>query len=446
MASPSLDRIGRDHIPPHLLCLYGSLQTDLRKLLAFSPSFSRPAPKQPRSVGSNKFVQRAGERTIEVDDNRLQHFLAALDTLPPRPVWQDKYSLPDACKQAIRCMLAKRSGLRKWRLRQVEQLKSIAKRAKPIDVCLKRIPAMSCAPHALERVRTVNVAMLCLCCDVLQHPDVDLPRNYLHGFPVVGVIPDSGVLRSCPPTVTEEDFWAGYHALMLTNDAWAQHVASVVHDSRQRARGKHLDMLRTAWANTKDEIRQGLCGKPLTLAQLRQKYGSGTAMQCRVLQRHPIAQGLKQDKHADGSLQFLADGSPALVEKIRLIDDSKRSQHNDILMRCSETIAPCSFTYLSFVCAEVVDQARDVGLRMLPQIVFSTDDMKAAYRQVPTRQPEMCIVCLYSFDKGNLGPRFVEVWGQCPLPAPSSAPPLFARSHSASRPPLYGRPIQLSRP
>jgi hypothetical protein len=148
----SLDSIGRDHIPPHLLSLYSTLQTELGKLLAFSPSFSRPAPKQ--------LVPRAAvERTIEVDD---KNFLEALATLPPRSAWQDKYSLPDACKKAIGCMLAKRSGLCKWRLRQVEQLKSIAKRATPIRVCLKRIPAMSCAPHALERVRTVNVAMLCL--------------------------------------------------------------------------------------------------------------------------------------------------------------------------------------------------------------------------------------------------------------------------------------------
>ena len=338
-------------------------------------------------------------------------------------------------QSAIRCMLAKRSSLRKWRLRQVEQLKSIARRAKPIDECLKCIPAIPCAPPALERVRTVNVAMLCLFCDTLQHPDVDLPRNYLHGFPVVGDIPDSGVLRPSPPATTDEEFWTGYHELMQTNDAWAAHLAQTVNEGRQRANGKRLAMLRTAWANTKDEIRQGFCGKPLTLAQLRQKYGSGAAMRCRVLQRHPIQQGLKQARHPDGSPKFCADGSPVLVEKIRLIDDSKRSQHNDILMRCSETIAPCSFKYLSFVCAEVVTQARAACMRTLPQTVFSTDDMKAAYRQVPTRQPEMCIVCLYCFDKGNLGPRFVDI-----------AATLFVRPHSASCRPLHRRPIQLSRP
>jgi len=43
--------------------------------------------------------------------------------------------------------------------------------------------------------------------------------------------------------------------------------------------------------------------------------------------------------------------------------------------------------------------------------MFSLDDMKTAYRQVPTSDPEMCIVCVYSFAKGNVGPRFYECWG-----------------------------------
>ena len=39
------------------------------------------------------------------------------------------------------------------------------------------------------------------------------------------------------------------------------------------------------------------------------------------------------------------------------------------------------------------------------------DDMKPAYRQVPTSDPAMYIVCVYSFAKGNVGPRFYECWG-----------------------------------
>ena len=56
-----------------------------------------------------------------------------------------------------------------------------------------------------------------------------------------------------------------------------------------------------------------------------------------------------------------------------------------------------------------------MGLRVGPDcpslLVFSTDDMRAAYRQVPPSDPEMCIVCISSFDRGEVGPRFVENWG-----------------------------------
>ena len=65
---------------------------------------------------------------------------------------------------------------------------------------------------------------------------------------------------------------------------------------------------------------------------------------------------------------------------------------------------------MAYVCDAVVLQSRGMNVPV-PRVVFSTDDMRSAYRQVPTSDPEMCIVCIYSFDPGNVGPRFVENWG-----------------------------------
>jgi hypothetical protein len=65
---------------------------------------------------------------------------------------------------------------------------------------------------------------------------------------------------------------------------------------------------------------------------------------------------------------------------------------------------------MAYVCDAVVLQSRGMNVPV-PRMVFSTDDMRSAYRQVPTSDPEMCIVCIYSFDPGNVGPRFVENWG-----------------------------------
>ena len=80
------------------------------------------------------------------------------------------------------------------------------------------------------------------------------------------------------------------------------------------------------------------------------------------------------------------------------------------LIRTCETVAPCLFTYMAYVCDTVVRQARGMNVPV-PRVVFSTDDMRSAYRLVPPSDPEMCIVCIYCFDSGNVGPRFVENWG-----------------------------------
>ena len=75
-----------------------------------------------------------------------------------------------------------------------------------------------------------------------------------------------------------------------------------------------------------------------------------------------------------------------------------------------ETVVLCPFTYMAYVCYTVVLQARSMNIPV-QLVVFSTDDILSAYQQVQTSDPEMCIVCIYSFDPGNVWPRFVENWG-----------------------------------
>ena len=247
-----------------------------------------------------------------------------------------------------------------------------------------------------------------LLCDVLEHPDVNLPRTYLRGFPVTGVIPDSHVLRPQPAADPEEEFWACYHQTMSTNDRWSEQLARQVAERATSSRGKALGLLRASWELTKADISAGFCGKPMTIAHLRAKYGSGPQMACRPI--HGIVQGQKQQRGPDGLPMFHPNGAPVNVDKIRLVDDPRRSLHNSHLIRTCETVAPCPFTYMAYVCDAVVLQARGMNVPV-QWVVFSTDDMPSAYRQVPPSDPEMYMVCIYCFDSGNVGPQFVENWG-----------------------------------
>ena len=417
LCSPQIREIDPDgqHFSLHDLGEYEACQTDLRALLAFEPVQSRP-PAAPargqageRVVNDSKFVQPVAARPVKVLDDRLEHWKQALTctvgSVGPR------YTLPPACVQAIGHMFALGDRLPAWRTRQVRSLRGVAKRAARLSATLKSSFGLGTSAGQLEaKVRKVNVVLLMLLCDVLDHPDTGLPKAYMQGFPVTGVIPDSHVLRPQPSADPEDVFWCGYRETMRDNDRWSAQLARQVGERAQSAKRAQLNLLQRSWELTKADIKTGVCGKPMTLAQLRAKYGSGAHMRCRPIQRHGIVQGQTQRREADGSLAFHPDGRPVMTEKIRLCDDSRRSLHNSHLIRTCETVAPCSFTFLASVCDCMVGCARSLGLRV-PQVVFSTDDMRAAYRQVPTSDPEMCVVCIYSFDPGEVGPRFVENWG-----------------------------------
>lgn len=413
-SSPTLDRIGTQLLSADFLDTYFSLLGEVESLLAFTPSFERPAPKPPKRKDArpSRFIVPPDQRMVSETQDRTKHFLAALKLESPEIDWHSKYELPQACKNAIAVMLEKRQTLPRWRRRQIQALQSISKRARPLTRQLKDLPLASASVTHLEtHVRNIHVAMLCLFCDALQHPDVDLPLNYLRGFNVTGIIAPSNVLRPLPNQTTDHEFWHGYHATMSTNDAWAEQVAQQVATEVRTSTASHKDLLRAVWQLTKSEIKDGFAGAPMTLHELRAQYGKGEQMTCRVIRRHGVKQGFKQARGPDGTLLTNADGSPILEDKIRLIDDCKRSKHNEFLQKPSETIHPCRFTFMAYVCQEVVRQAKALGRLTLPSVVFSLDDQKSAYRQIPTSDPEMCIVCVYSFDEHNRGPRFVPIFG-----------------------------------
>ena len=244
------------------------------------------------------------------------------------------------------------------RTKQARNLSSIARKACELDKVLKAGFSQPTSVQHLQRdVRDVNIVLLCLMFDALNHPDVNLPRNFLQGFPVTGVVPDSGVLRPIPTAGSEEAFWTGYKRTMATNNSWATTLASAVNSEGLSAHGRRRELLRRSWDLTKKEVSQGFASQPMTLAQLKAKYKLVDGnLGCRPLQRHGIVQGQKQARDDQGLPVFEPGGAPKMVDKIRLIDDSKASLHNSTLIRCCETIAPCRFTYIGYVADETLRQ------------------------------------------------------------------------------------------
>ena len=95
-------------------------------------------------------------------------------------------------------------------MRQIEKMKAISTHAALLFAALKDLPLArqsSFVEHLEAEVRQVNVGLLMLLCDVLKHPDINLPRSYLTGFNVTWVVASSDVLWPKPQDVDIAEFW-----------------------------------------------------------------------------------------------------------------------------------------------------------------------------------------------------------------------------------------------
>ena len=379
--SPWLQQFTTD-LPEPELTKYGRQLVALKDLLAFEPTFSRPDPAQPVNhvKSDSRFIRPINERLVRVIDDRLAHFNDALLVEPAAMGWRKNYVLPESCKKAISVMFDLHQRLPKWRRNRLQSIRAIRNNLNSLDSFLKSTnPMCESAANLENKARQVHVAMLCLFCDALHHADVDVPANYLRGFPVSGIIPDSGVLRPLPHSDDSvQEFWRKYNATMITNADWAAQLGRSLSSQVKFGSPSQKHMAEVVWKMTKDEIAAGYAGRPLTLRMLQHKYGSGARMNCRVIRRHGVSQP-KPKRDSTGQLILATDGRPIMENKVRLIDDCRRSLHNSHLQHRCETIAPCRFTYMASVCEEVAQQAQARNTRA-PQVVFSLDDQRAAYR------------------------------------------------------------------
>ena len=125
-------------------------------------------------------------------------------------------------------------------------------------------------------------------------------------------------------------------------------------------------------------------------------------LRARVIRRFGILQGQKE--------KLLPDGTKTLVDKVRCIDDSKVSKHNSCQRTC-ETINTCGYDYISHVTREIHTQCSTHNFSLPLDLQFGTDDIKSAYRQVPSVSPEHTTVGFWWFDEANWDVRYSTVYG-----------------------------------
>ena len=253
------------------------------------------------------------------------------------------------------------------RAERLEALRAVAVTLEPLRGILD---ACKCVT-AVQIAAPFNVAWTAAIIDAMQWPDVELPLRYTQGFDVVFDVPDSGVFREerQPAEIQPADFKAA-------NTRVVAKISEEIERSALHGDSSEKERRRQCWLRTKEEINEGLVGRPRARAWMDRKYGRG---KWRCLGRNAIQQ----------------------KGKWRCIDNGKRSKHNRATtmyerITCGRADFPIAIS------REFAKRCMQSGIgkqRKRLRMQHGTNDLRAAYRHVPTRQPQYTNVAVWNSDK-----------------------------------------------
>eukprot|EP00434_Breviolum_minutum_P039847 symbB.v1.2.035390.t1/scaffold4753.1/size44016/3 len=206
---------------------------------------------------------------------------------------------------------------------------------------------------------------------LLRWPDLSLGSSLVEGFPIVGVLANSGVFRHVTPsTAPELQDWLG--------PAAEEAINRIVHSGPPRF---HEDIL----AVTQDEQEKRFCSPFFTKKELDDRFGVGA---WRPMERFLVVQ---------------SDG------KKRVIDNARKSGHNTVTT-LFETIHTVSVDFVASVAAMLSSTLDVPDIPSWLVLRIGTDDLPDAYRGLPVREEHLAysVVAVYV---GSLGWRFTVLHG-----------------------------------
>jgi hypothetical protein len=84
------------------------------------------------------------------------------------------------------------------------------------------------------------------------------------------------------------------------------------------------------------------------------------------------------------------------MRKLRCCDNAKASSTNDNTRMCESIVSP-SFEFPTSICAHIAAKCANSKTER-PDMVLGLDDLIAAFRRVPSSQPQFTVVALFDYD------------------------------------------------
>ena len=274
------------------------------------------------------------------------------------------------------------------RTERFQVLRSLALRLEPMRAACDAQKSACAARIAAS----FNAAWAAAVIDAFGVPDVALPLGYVLGFPCIFEVPDSGMYAAVdyPAEISEAEF-------VRNNTRTVAHITRKIERSATRGDANEKERRRQCWKRTKQEIAEGLISQPRSRAFIDRKFKRG---KWRCIGRNAIYQ----------------------KGKYRCIDDARRSKHNKATyMHETITTARADFPIVvtrefarrlgAFSSARRRHRGNMPGVRKLRRFKMrhGTNDLKSAYRRVPTAQPEYTVVAVWNDDAKRV--EYCEVWG-----------------------------------
>jgi hypothetical protein len=262
---------------------------------------------------------------------------------------------------------------------RMAKLRAIASMLEPLRAALD---AMKCETALLISPR-FNVAWTAACIDAMDWPDIELPLKYLIGFEVIFDVPDSEVYRADeqPASITPEKF-------MADNTRMVSKIVDEIKSSIAKAKPDDLERRKQCWIKSKQEIEAGLVFGPFSQKKMDKKRGRE---KWRCMGRNAIKQ----------------------KGKWRCIDNAKRSKHNKATT-LHERIVNGKADFPVMIAREMAKRmqakaSKSAIAKKSMKMRHGTNDLRAAYRRVPTSQPEFTVVAVWNADTGKV--EFLDVPG-----------------------------------
>ena len=249
-------------------------------------------------------------------------------------------------------------------------------------------------PPSVKRISSrVHTALMAAVVEATGWLDTSIVRNFVHGFPVVGDIPDSGVYRPLPVDAAAVNEAAlRYASFQSSAAAWNRlqyRRLSLRTFASSSARAADLAVS----VKTAEEVSKGVVVGPYKSidALARAVQSVSPLMPLGTVPRPLVRFGITQKG------------------KLRAVDNGRSNGANRATLM-HETVTTPSFFFVAVASRAIVQAASSLGVPP-PRVYTALADLSMAYRTVPTSQPWFTSVVFFDPRASPPGPRYFYLPG-----------------------------------